>query len=663
MAYRNLTPAEIARLESRNCTADNWNDVLVAQNFRPDYVQSAEFHGTVKLGVFEKEFHLAGGIRKHSGIRNAVFNNVEIGDNTLVENVSNYIANYVIGHDTFIENAHIMITDLEVSFGNGTQVCVLNETGGREVPIYNELSAQIAYIMAMYRHRMKMIVNLKKAIEEYVRRQTSTIGHIGSHCRLVDVDYIKNVNIGDWCKVEGTSRLYNGTIISKEEAPVVIGSGVVADNFIIQSGSSVKDGVRISNCFVGQACDLGRTYSASDSLFFANCFGANGEACSLFAGPYTVTHHKSTLLIAGLFSFMNAGSGSNQSNHMYKLGPLHQGIMERGSKTASDSYLLWPAKVGAFSLVMGRHTSHQNTSNLPFSYLIENQGTTFIVPGANLSSVGTIRDVRKWPSRDCRMDSVKIDCINFNLLSPYTIRKMLNGIDLLENMQKVSGYTSDIYSFQSCKIRNSSLVKGIRYYRQAIDKFLGNSLVTRIMQADAGDIAALRAALRPTAALGRGDWSDIGGMIAPNEGVKNILDEIENGTLCDIGAINRRFHELHDNYYDMEWTWAHDVINSYYGVDLETISAESLKSLVDRWIKAVIEMDNAYYNDARKEFDLNATTGFGVDGDEKDRMEDFLQVRGNDFESNPFVLSIKEHIAAKSELHSQVSAKIESLSR
>ena len=24
---------------------------------------------------------------------------------------------------------------------------------------------------------------------------------------------------------------------------------------------------------------------------------------------------------------MNAGSGSNQSNHMYKLGPIHQGII------------------------------------------------------------------------------------------------------------------------------------------------------------------------------------------------------------------------------------------------------------------------------------------------------------------------------------------------
>ena len=62
---------------------------------------------------------------------------------------------------------------------------------------------------------------------------------------------------------------------------------------------------------------MDKHYSAEHSVFFANSQGFNGEACSIFAGPYTVTHHKSTLLIAGMFSFMNAGSGSNQSNHMY----------------------------------------------------------------------------------------------------------------------------------------------------------------------------------------------------------------------------------------------------------------------------------------------------------------------------------------------------------
>ena len=176
-----------------------------------------------------------------------------------------------------------------------------------------------------------------------------------------------------------------------------------------------------------------------------------------------------------MFSFMNAGSGSNQSNHMYKLGPIHQGTLERGAKTTSDSYILWPARVGAFSLVMGRHVNHADTSNLPFSYLIEQQNTTYLVPGVNLRSVGTIRDAQKWPKRDKRTDPNRLDYINYNLLSPYTIQKMFKGRSILKELKRVSGETSEIYSYQSAKIKNSSLNSGIRYYEIAIHKFLGNS--------------------------------------------------------------------------------------------------------------------------------------------------------------------------------------------
>jgi NDP-sugar pyrophosphorylase family protein len=261
--------------------------------------------------------------------------------------------------------------------------------------IYDGLSAQTAYVMALYRHRPELISSLRDMIGSYVAGVSSSTGTIGADVTIVDSGYIKNVKVGDSCKIEGASRLKNGSINSNASAPVHVGVGVIGDDFIISSGSSVEDGVTFSRCFIGQACRLGHNYSATDSLFFANCQGENGEACSIFAGPFTVTHHKSTLLIAGMFSFMNAGSGSNQSNHMYKLGPIHQGIMERGAKTASDSYILWPAKVGAFSLVMGRHVSHQDTSDLPFSYLIEQQNVSYIMPGANLKSVGTIRDARK----------------------------------------------------------------------------------------------------------------------------------------------------------------------------------------------------------------------------------------------------------------------------
>ena len=651
MSYRHLTESEVEILKRQMCFSQEWDKVLVADGFTADHVTATRFSGEVKLGVFDKEFLLAGGMKKHSGLYHVTLHNVTVGDNCCIENVKNYIANYEIGHDTFIENVDIIITDGVSSFGNGVEVSVLNETGGREVMIFDNLSAQIAYVMALYRHRPELIEKLRATVQAYAASISSATGYIGSNVTIADTGYLKNVKVGDCCKIEGASRLKNGSINSNENAPVHIGVGVIGDDFIISSGASVEDNVNLSRCFVGQACRLGHSYSASDSLFFSNCQGENGEACAVFAGPFTVTHHKSSLLIAGMFSFMNAGSGSNQSNHMYKLGPIHQGIMERGAKTASDSYLLWPAKVGAFSLVMGRHVSHQDTSDLPFSYLLEDQGETYVVPGVNLKSVGTIRDARKWPVRDARTDPDKLDCINFNLLSPFTIQKMLKGIDILNGLLKVSGENTEVFSYQNGKIRRSALMKGIEYYRLAIDKFLGNSIISRIQKGKApANIHELRASLKPDSSTGLGNWVDMAGLIVPQMEVASILDDIENGAISDVQSINLRFRKLHDDYYSNEWTWAYGVIESYYGVDLDTISAETLMSLVRRWKEAVVSLDHMVYEDARKEFSLSAMTSFGADGDEKQKNLDFFQVRGASFENDPFVKSVADHIVNKSAL-------------
>lgn len=655
--YRPLTADEISSLESRMCSASDWKQVEVSEDFSPENIFNTRFSGKIRLGSFRKEFSMPGGMKKHSGLYNATLHNVTVGDDCCIENVKNYIANYRIGPGTFIENVDIIITDGPSSFGNGVEVSVLNETGGREVMIHDRLSAQQAYVMALYRHRPGLISGMRDMIARYVESVTSSTGQIGRDVTIVDAGYIKNVRVGDFCKIEGTSRLKNGSINSNASAPVHVGVGVIGDDFIICSGSCVEDGVTFSRCFIGQACRLGHTYSASDSLFFSNCQGENGEACAIFAGPFTVTHHKSTLLIAGMFSFMNAGSGSNQSNHMYKLGPIHQGILERGAKTTSDSYILWPAKVGAFSLVMGRHVTHQDTSDMPFSYLIEQQNTSYIVPGVNLKSVGTIRDAQKWPKRDSRKDPDRLDCINYNLLSPYTIQKMFNAREILHNLVSVSGENSDEYSYQSGKIRNTALKKGLKYYGMAINKFLGNSLIKRLENTDCSDVEAIRARLRPDMPEGAGRWVDLSGMIAPKGVVEKLLDDIEQGRVRDVEEVNRRFADMHSHYYDYEWTWAYGGIKSYYGIDPAAITREQVIMLVEKWKESVVQLDRLVYEDARKEFSLSAMTGFGADGDEHDKSQDFAEVRGGMFETNPFVKAVLEHIKVKTALGDNLIAR------
>ena len=658
---RNLTQEEIRCMEAGGCKAENWSEVLVAEGFKPEFVRDTRFSGHCELGAFDTEFDLPGGLRVHSGIYHATLHNVVVGDNCHLYNIHNYIANYRIGRNTAIENVNAILVDGVSTFGNGVRVPVMNEGGGREIPIFNELSASLAYVLTLYRHRPQMIANLERMIDAYAEAHASAVGVIGEDVRILNCGSIKNVMIGDCAQLAGTSRLKNGTINSNRFAPVKLGSGVKCTDFIICSGVEINDSTLVDKCFVGQGCIFDKHYSAGESLFFSNCQGMHGEACAIFAGPYTVTHHKSTLLIAGMFSFLNAGSGSNQSNHMYKLGPIHQGIAERGAKTTSDSYLLWPSRIGAFSLVMGRHTHHADTTDLPFSYLIENHSESYLVPGANLRTVGTIRDAQKWPKRDNRKDPELLDQINFNLLSPYTVQKMWHGREVLQELQALSGLNTDVYGYKNCKINNSSLVHGLGLYSIGIQKFLGNSFISRVeKKADSiHSLDDLRKALIPDTEVGKGEWVDLAGLIAPRSEVTRLLNDLEENKLT-LDEVRQRFIEMHQNYYTYEWTWAAEKIEKVIRHSIDKITLAEAKRIVTEWKKAVVDLDHMVYDDARKEFDLNSQTGFGADGDARQQKADFESVRGS-FESNSFVKAVLEHIRVKSALGDKISQFLDSL--
>jgi hypothetical protein len=373
-----------------------------------------------------------------------------------------------------------------------------------------------------------------------------------------------------------------------------------------------------------------------------------------------VTHHKSTLLIAGLFSFLNAGSGTNQSNHMYKLGPTHQGVVERGSKTASDSYMLWPAKVGAFTVVMGRHYRNSDTSDLPFSYLIEHEDESNLVPGVNLRSVGTVRDARKWPNRDRRKSPDKLDYINFRLLSPYTIQKMLNGCRLLENLKTTSGKNTEYYTYNNVRIKSSSLDRGIKFYQTGIDKFLGNCLIKRLENKQFQNVDELRAALQPETDVGPGKWVDLAGLFAPEEAVQKLLSDIESGAIRQLSDVTEAFRSMHSGYEAYEWAWAANVLQQRLSKVIDKITADDITELTTRWKKAVVELDNILHADAKKEFAATAQIGYGLDGDEKTKHKDFAAVRGT-FEEDSFVSEIEQHITSKTALGDELISRMENL--
>jgi hypothetical protein len=651
--YRALCDEEIGQLVYQGCSSPDWNLVKVSPDFSPDFVENVKFTGHIRLNSFRQSVNLIGGIVFHTGIYNAWLHNCEVGRDALIHNVRSYIANYRIGEGVIIHNVTTIAVDGDTSFGNGVEVEAINEGGGRSIPIYDYLSTHVAYMLALYRHRPGLISALKNMVGAYVEKTRSNTGYIGAHSKILNCNTILDVKTGPATTIDGAKKLKNGSLNSTREAPVEIGEGVIMDDFIVCSGTRITDATLLSKCFVGQGCILDKHYSAVNSLFFANFQGFHGEACSVFAGPYTVTHHKSTLLIAGMFSFLNAGSGSNQSNHLYKLGPIHQGIMERGSKTTSDSYLLWPSRIGAFSLVMGRHYKHCDTADFPFSYLIESKDESVLVPAINLKSIGTVRDTQKWPRRDKRTDSNLLDLINFNLLSPYTVHKMINGRDKLQAIRKSSGEFATEYSYDKMKIEKRALDRGIALYEMAIWKFLGNSLITRLQGKQYASESEIRDTLKPDTSVGKGNWVDLSGLICPFEALDNLLRSVECGEMNTLEEVNAALYALHKNYYNYEWSWAADTLSVFCCKKIREFTAEDVISVVEKWKESVLGIDRLLYEDAKKEFSLSKMTGFGIDGQNGARELDFALVRG-EFEKNETVKAIQVHMKTKEALGNEL---------
>ena len=603
--YRFLTDDEIHVLENNSCWAEDWQRVKVAEEFSPYNFHRVIFYGDIRLGVFEKQVEVSKGFVKHSGINDATLRNVTVGDNCLIEKIGNYINNYTIGNDCYISNISTMETTEGASFGEGHLISVLNEMGDGNVVLFHDLNSQLAAFMVKYFKDKQLKDSLSRLINEEIRFTQPERGTIGNGVKIINSKEITNTVIKEDCEINGAARLSDCTILSSKDDSVFIGTGVICENSIISNGCSITNSVKMQDCFVGEACQITNGFTAEASVFFANSYMANGEACAAFCGPFSASHHKSSLLIGGEFSFYNAGSNTNFSNHAYKMGPMHYGVLERGSKTASGAYVLMPAKIGSFSVCFGKLMNHPDMRCLPFAYLMAYGETMYIVPGRNITTVGLYRDIKKWPKRDKRAASSRKSIINFDWLSPFTVGEIVEGKKILENLRQAGGNNVSSYNFQEYIINASSLKKGIKYYDIALRIYMGAVLKRAVKEQWLG---------KPATEIGLGQWNDLSGLLLPASEEERLLNDIKNGTIESIREVLERFNEINEHYREYQWTWTYQLILDYYGLD--EINDAAIQRIREDYIKARRAWIAEIRKDAEKEFSMGDV--------EQDVFDDFI---------------------------------------
>ena len=537
--FRNLTPAEIAAVESLGSSAEAWSQVSVTDDFTPFQLLQSHLEGKVVIG---------------SGARI----------------IRSRVCNYHLGEGALVEGVTALECRRRSTFGNGVGVATMNECGGRTVKIYDRLSAQAAYLMAVYRHRPQTMAALEKMVDDYAETRASQTGSVGKDSRIVGARFIREVRIGDNVTVDGASLLENGTVCDGAH----IGVDVKAYDFIAAENARIDNGSIVERCFV----------------------------------PYTVSHHKSSLLIAGMFSFFNAGSGSNQSNHLFKSGAVHQAVHLRGCKFASGAYIMSPALEGAFTMIMGHHSFHHDTSAFPYSYLIEKEGRSVLMPGANLTSYGAVRDIEKWPARDRR--TIRRDVINFEEYNPYITSGMLRAVDTLHAIAEEDP-DAPTYVHQKAIIRAAALKRGIGLYNRFIVAALG-AMLDRGESAERYD--------------GSGRWLDIAGQYITKREVEAILDAIDHGELTSPEEVDNRFRVFSVHYDDYAHSWAEGVYASLLG-HIPTVA--EIEEAIAAGRNARATMRRTTDADRDRDCSLDMAVSYGLDSDDEGEVrDDYYSVRG-----------------------------------
>lgn len=603
---RQLTDEEIRVLEDRNCWAEDWTNVHVSDDFKPNYMHRVMLYGEISIGDFDKNIEVSRGFLKHSGINNATLRNVSIGDNCLIENIGGFINNYTIGDDCYISNVSAMETTDGATYGEGNLISVLNEVGDGNVILFSDLNSQFAAFMAKHFGDKPLKDAIRRLINEEIARKRHDQAYIGNHVKIVNTKEITNTVVYDDCEINGAARLSDCTILSSPASSVYIGTGVICENSIISEGSSIINSVKIQDCFVGEACQISNGFTASSSVFFANSYMSNGEACAAFCGPFTASHHKSSLLIGGQFSFYNAGSATNFSNHAYKMGPMHYGILERGTKTASGAYVLMPAYIGTFSVCFGKLMYHPDTRNLPFSYLIAYGDTMYLSPGRNITTVGLYRDIRKWPKRDVRPVGSQKSIVNFDWLSPFSVGEIVEGKRILEKLLDASGENVTTYTYHNYVINASSLNKGIKYYDIALRIYIG-AVLKRVIK-KCGTVEP------PTTTIGLGKWNDLSGLLLPESEEMRLIDDIKSGEIETIQEVTDRFKEINCNYREYQWAWTYQMILDYY--HLSEITDADIERIREDYVRARRAWIAEIRKDAEKEYAMGDV--------EKHVLDDFI---------------------------------------
>jgi hypothetical protein len=443
--YRHLIAHEIEVLVRNRNTSDDWNNLLVSEEFNPELVKNCKFFGLVRIGKLESYFLDFNDLRMPVGLYNSIIINCDFGDNVVVDNV-NYMAYYIVGNEVIITNVNELITTSHAKFGNGIlkegepediriwmEIC--NENGGRAVIPFEGMLPGDAWLWSRDRQNEDLQRRYREMTEKNFDNLHGYYGTIGDRTVIKNCRIIKDVKVGSDAYLKGANKLKNLTISSAPDSKTQIGEGCELVNGIIGKGCRIFYGVKAVRFILGSNSQLKYGARLINSFLGDNATISCCEVLNSLIFPAHEQHHNNSFLVAATIegqSNIAAGAtiGSNHNSRSAD-GEL---IAGRGFWPALSTSLKHNSRFAPFVILAKADYPAELDIPFPFSLVINDASNNHlqIMPAYWLmyNQYAIERNTWKSEARDKRTE--KTQFLETHYLAPDTINSIFESLQRLE---------------------------------------------------------------------------------------------------------------------------------------------------------------------------------------------------------------------------------------
>jgi uncharacterized protein DUF4954 len=592
-AWRHLRADELEHLVKNGNTADNWDDILVTDEFDPGQVKNSDFFGLVRIGRLRNVILEHHDLQLPVGISNSFIVACDIGDDVAIHDVR-YLAHYIIGTRCILANIDEMHCTNHAKFGNGILkdgepeevrlwLDVMNETGCRKILPFDGIIPADAYIWAKYRDDKLLLDKFKQMTQQRVDSRRGYYGVVDDQCVIKNSRILKDVKIGEHCYIKGANKLKNLTIHSSPQEPSQIGEGVEMVNGIIGYGCHIFYGCKAIRFILGNNSNLKYGARLVNSFLGDNSTISCCEVLNNLIFPAHEQHHNNSFLIASVVmgqSNMAAGAtiGSNHNSRAND-NEIRAG---RGFWPGLCTSVKHSCRFASFVLLAKSDYPAELDISLPFALVNNNvaRDELEVMPAYwwlyNMYALA--RNAWKFQHRDKRIH--KVQNIEFEALAPDTVEEIFRGRRLLEvwtgkaerlragqtpnspGEEELARFGSALLTDtpeslceleiigedmekSSRKVRVLKVQQGYQAYGDMLLYYAVKNCIDYLQDHPEADFATMQESLQGTRPR---VWVNVGGQLMLEQDIDQLRTDVGSGRLASWEDLHHRYDELWNVY-------------------------------------------------------------------------------------------------------------------